>query len=119
MSVDLEAFANRLSEFQEEHRAWREKNFPEAEPWEALVGLQEELGELAHAHLKGKYGIRGMEGLQLAMKKADSVGDIFIYLVSYCSTNDLDIGQCIASAWVEVHKRDWLKNKETGVDSGS
>lgn len=91
-----------------EHREWREKNFPAAEPWEALLGLQEEVGELAHAHLKGKWGIRGMTGEALSAAKMDAVGDIFIYLMSYADTNDLDLQHCIQVTWDRVLKRDWV-----------
>jgi hypothetical protein len=37
-----------LSKLQKEHAVWQRRNFPNAEKWECLVGLQEEVGELAH-----------------------------------------------------------------------
>ena len=37
---------------QDEQRPWVEHNFAGREPWKPLVGAMEELGELAHAHLK-------------------------------------------------------------------
>lgn len=101
-----------VGNMQLEHREWRDKNFPEAEPWEALLGLQEEVGELAHAHLKGKWGIRGMSGEALAAAKMDAVGDIFIYLMSYADTNSLDLEHCIRVTWDRVLKRDWVADPE-------
>jgi NTP pyrophosphatase (non-canonical NTP hydrolase) len=99
------------------HSAWRQANFPDAEPWEALAGLMEEVGELSHAHLKGKWGIRGMTGEALKKAKADAVGDIFIYLMSYCGTNDLDLDQCIENAWAEVRRRNWQQFPTSGGPS--
>ena len=96
------------------HREWRQQNFPDTEPWEALAGLMEEVGELAHAHLKGKWGIRGMKGKAIVTKKRDAVGDIFIFLMSYCNDNDLDLESCITDAWAEVQARDWQANPQTG-----
>lgn len=97
---------------QREHREWREANFPAAEAWEALLGLQEEVGELAHAHLKSKWGIRGMTGDALFAAKMDAVGDIFIYLMSYADTNALDLQDCIQTTWDRVLKRDWVADPE-------
>ena len=107
-----------LRAMQFRHTQWREKNFPGAEPWEALVGALEELGELAHAHLKGKWGIRGMTRAAMMKKKADAIGDIVIYLISYCGTNGLDFETCITDAWAEVQARDWQANPKTGGKRG-
>lgn len=101
--------------FQDTQGDWLRYNFPNAEPWEALAGLTEEVGELAHAHLKGHNKIRGLESsLDIAERKGDAVGDIFIYLTSYCNTNGLDLQACIEKAWAEVEKRDWIANPTDG-----
>jgi NTP pyrophosphatase (non-canonical NTP hydrolase) len=94
-----------LKNLQNAHAIWQHNNFPNAEKWECLAGLTEELGELAHAHLKMHQGIRKNED-HLASQK-DAVGDIVIYLLGYCTLNGLDIDECIESAWDEVSKRDW------------
>jgi NTP pyrophosphatase (non-canonical NTP hydrolase) len=90
-----------LKNLQNAHAIWQHHNFPNAEKWECLVGAMEELGELSHAHLKMKQGIRLNEDHSAAQK--DAVGDVVIYLLGYC----LDIDECIESAWSEVSKRDW------------
>jgi NTP pyrophosphatase (non-canonical NTP hydrolase) len=100
---------------QDEHKVWVDHNFPNAEPWEALAGITEEVGELAHAHLKGFRGIRGLESLHDQMvRKADALGDIFIYMLSYANTNNLDLEKCIERAWEEVGARDWQANPTDG-----
>lgn len=97
-----------LNSLQTEHEPWLRHNFPEVESWEALVGLQEEVGELAHAHLKGKNRIREMRtDAAIVAAKADAVGDILIYLVSYCITNGLNLQDCLDRTWERVKRRDW------------
>jgi NTP pyrophosphatase (non-canonical NTP hydrolase) len=77
----------------------------------------EEVGELSHAHLKHEQGIRGMEDQDLAyVRKRDAVGDIFIYLCSYCTANNISIEDAVYEAWEEVAKRDWVAHPQNGVD---
>lgn len=104
-----------LQQLQHEHREWLRHNFPQAEPWEALMGALEELGELAHAHLKGFNHIRGLSNaVEINAKKADAIGDVVIYLTSYCNTNDLDLATCVEVAWSTVKHRNWQVNTTDG-----
>jgi NTP pyrophosphatase (non-canonical NTP hydrolase) len=104
-----------IQQFQRDQKKWLQSNFPDAEPWEALAGMTEEVGELAHAHLKGFNKIRGLTNeAEIAAKKADAIGDLFIYAASYCNTNDLDLEECIVAAWAEVQRRNWRLNPEDG-----
>jgi NTP pyrophosphatase (non-canonical NTP hydrolase) len=104
-----------LRTFQLYHRAWLEHNFPNQKPHEALLGLGEEVGELMHAHLKRDQGIRGVDDVAYRNGAMDAVGDIMIYLASYCNTNNLDMAKCLMYAWEEVRARDWIKYPKTGV----
>jgi NTP pyrophosphatase (non-canonical NTP hydrolase) len=103
-----------LNCIQELQKEWQKKNFPNAKPYQPLLGLAEEVGELSHAHLKSEQGIRGTQE-ELTAKKKDAVGDIVIYLAGYCNLNGLDLSECVALAWEQVSKRDWNKNREDGV----
>ena len=104
-----------IKQFQAMQALWLKKNFPDAQPWEALAGIVEEVGELSHAHLKGFNKIRGLDDPQkVAAAKSDAIGDIFVYMASYCNTNDLDLEECIFSAWEEVQRRNWRLNPEDG-----
>src|SRR4051812_14985316 len=105
-----------LAQLQGEQASWLRHNFPAAQPWEALMGALEELGELAHAHLKGFNLIRGMTTEASRAKKADAVGDVVIYLASYCNTNGLDFAECVSDAWDEVCGRDWANKPLNGID---
>lgn len=62
---------------------WARENFGEQDPDEPLLGIIEELGELAHAHLKGIQGIRHTPN-EIREMKIDAVADCVIYLLNYC-----------------------------------
>jgi NTP pyrophosphatase (non-canonical NTP hydrolase) len=104
-----------VDDIQAEHRRWLEKNFPDQLPHQPLLGLAEEVGELAHAHLKAEQRIRGMEDKAVAQQaKFDAVGDIFIYLLSYCNSNGIDLQEAIRRTWFRVSRRDWVKDPDAG-----
>lgn len=94
-----------LSQLQMEVREWAKKNFPQAEKWEALVGLQEEVGELSHSFLKQHQNIRLEEDHRAKM--VDAVGDIVIYLADFCHRNKIDMDTAVEETWSRVKQRDW------------
>lgn len=95
-----------------EHLAWSRKNFPLTEAHEPLLGVVEEVGELAHAHLKARQKIRNNQDHEEAGK--DAVGDILIYLVHYCNIRGWDVEKILDDTWVHVSGRNWVKYPETG-----
>lgn len=101
--------------FQADHRNWLLHNFPDQRPHDALLGLAEEVGELAHAHLKWEQGIRGLSDQKYQELASDAIGDIMIYLASYCNTNDFDMAQCLEEAWDQVRARDWQEDPENAA----
>lgn len=94
-----------LKTLQEETTEWAEKNFPDAKSYQPLLGAIEELGELAHAHLKSEQGIRMEE--QHHDNKVDAIGDIIIYLAHYCKLNSIDLEDAVITTWSKVQKREW------------
>lgn len=111
-----------LTEIQRDSDTWRQKNFPAEHrtPELQLLGVMEELGELSHAYLKWKQGIRKGTGNFVSRGlMEDAVGDILIFLCGFCSEANLSMDYCLNSAWFEVQKRDWIKNKETGDVGGT
>lgn len=62
---------------------------------------------MAHAFLKKHQRIRKNEDHDQQMK--DAVGDIVIYLMGFCTLNNIDIDECIEMAWDEVKDRDWTE----------
>lgn len=105
---------NTLRMIQDEHWVWLKHNFPDQQDHDALLGLIEEVGELAHAHLKAQQAIRGTSEEHRAAA-SDAIGDIIIYLASYCNTNDFSLSDCFDTAWSEVENRDWIKYSKDGV----
>jgi NTP pyrophosphatase (non-canonical NTP hydrolase) len=104
-----------IADLQEEHREWVRRNFPTEQKHSPLLGIMEEVGELAHAHLKNEQNVRkAADPIVANAMKADALGDIFIYMMSYCNQNDLDLETCVGEAWTQVKARDWLANPETG-----
>lgn len=67
----------------EERDEWIAHNFPDNElpkPQESILGLIEEIGELAHSHLKELQHIRGTDEEHQANAK-DAIGDATVYLL--------------------------------------
>lgn len=107
-----------LQTFQAVHKLWLEHNFPGQLPHQALLGIGEEVGELMHAHLKHEQKIRAYSTeseVQFRRDAMDAIGDIMVYIASYCNTNKFDMAECLKMAWSEVKDRDWKKYPGTGV----
>jgi len=104
-----------LRKLQEEQRPWVLHNFGNRPSWMPLLGAVEELGELAHAHLKAAQGIRLGENHQEAAK--DAVADIVIYLADYCSAEGYDFESIVTETWEKVRLRDWKADPIRGVSA--
>lgn len=105
-----------VSQIQQEIGEWGEYNFGPRDSNLSLMGIMEELGELAHAQLKGIQAIRHTP-TEIREKKIDAVGDIFIFLCQYCTGEGIDLGRSIAEVWSEVSKRDFKLYPTNGKTS--
>lgn len=94
-----------IQRIQGEVLEWHSRVFPNAEQWEKVVGLQEELGELAHAFLKRSQGVKVEEDHDAAIR--DAVGDIVIFLMGFCNQEGIDLQVCIEEVWGRVSQRDY------------
>ena len=104
-------------QLQIENGHWAIKNFgAENRPERSLLGVVEEVGELAHAVLKSIQGIRGSSEEHSAAAR-DAVGDIIIYLADFCSRSGYDLQEIVEETWDQVKARDWTKKKGDGVTS--
>lgn len=110
----LDCGAWELETLQSQVAEWSTRNFGgrHGTGYRPLLGVFEELGELAHAHLKAEQGIRTNEDHEAA--KIDAVGDVVIYLVDYCNGQGIDFAKAVQTTWELVRKRDWQANKESG-----
>lgn len=77
-----------LNEIQEELKVWTEYNFGHTTPEIPILGMIEELGELSHAILKEKQGIRQSDFLS---DKKDAIADLTIYILNYCNCKNITI----------------------------
>lgn len=98
---------------QEATHVWRQRNFPDADATQQLLGVGEEVGELMHSHLKQMQKIRGDDNLHDENAK-DAVGDIVIYLMGYCSWRGWDLHDLIEATVEHILKRDWIANPLNG-----
>lgn len=103
-----------FQELQDKHAIWAQKNFPDTEAYQALLGIVEEVGELSHAHLKAEQGIRGTADEHHAAK-VDAIGDILVYMAHYCTKSGINLDEAITKTWNCVEQRDWTKNKFDGT----
>ena len=106
-----------FKDLQEQHKAWRDKNFPGDHNGSTLpiLGVMEELGELSHAVLKHEQGIRGFDN-EAKFKEAasDAVADIIVFLTDFCTNHDIDLQSTVESVWKQVKERNWVDRPETG-----
>jgi NTP pyrophosphatase (non-canonical NTP hydrolase) len=102
-----------INKIQEELKVWSHENFGHQASWEPLLGAMEELGELAHAHLKLYQGIRGDWDKHNAAKK-DAIADCIIYLMNYCNIEGFKIDAILAETWENVKQRNWKISPENG-----
>ena len=102
-----------ISTFQREVLEWVLKNFNVDDPTDPLLGVVEEVGELAHAILKQKQGIRGtFEEHEAAAK--DAVGDICVYLADLCGRRGWDLEDIMVETLNHIKQRDWKARPTTG-----
>lgn len=109
LSVQTEGFKR----LQAEQSEWWLRNFgPQEKDSDLLqfLGVVEEVGEMAHAILKQRQGIRGTADANEA-KLIDAVGDLTVFLASFCSMRQLDWGSIVWKVWEEVRKRDWTQER--------
>lgn len=107
----------RTMDFQAEQELWVRRNFPGRTCFHPLLGLQEEVGELAHHVLKRDQGIRLEEDHDAGIR--DAVADIFIYLADFCTAEELDLGECITETWAKVRQRDWVAHRAEHAEGES
>lgn len=103
-----------LRDLQDDLHEWRNHNFL-AQSWEdQFMGMVEEMGELAHALLKQKQGIRGTHQ-EHEHAAQDAVADLTIYMMGLCSYRGWDFTNLVASTAIKVMRRDWITYPKNGV----
>lgn len=76
-------------------RLWSlNRGLEKADSSKQLIKLQEEVGELAQAHLKG-----------YPDKQRDSIGDIMVVLTIYCQQEGINLRSCLQDAYDVIKYR--------------
>lgn len=96
---------------QEEQREWSLQNFGPHSPDQPQLGMIEEIGELAHAHLKQLQGIRGTPEEHYA-SKVDAIADTMIFLADFCTCKDWDLEPEVSIAKLSVSPYDVFTPEE-------
>lgn len=102
-----------LRDLQCEMGMWQKYNFPNRGPEDPFYGLVEEVGELAHALLKRKQGIRGTYE-EHTEKAKDAIGDWLVFCADFCNAQGWDLQQILEDTWREVRDRDWQRYPHDG-----
>ena len=96
-----------IKRVQDELQVWSAHNFPGRGEDEPLLGIVEEVGELCHAILKRKQGIRGSYEQHSAAIE-DALADILIFACDYANSQGIDLEATLERVWdTEVKPRDW------------
>ena len=101
-----------LDEIQQLHKLWEKRNFGNQPAYRAILGIMEEAGELAHAFLKMEQGIRINENHEENI--VDAVGDIVMYIISFCNKMNISLESTIYEVWYEIRQRNWKEYREDG-----
>lgn len=102
-----------LRRYQKAVNKWAKKTYPQndVKTWRPLVGLVEELGELAHAFLKLDQGVHRNTTTTEAV--SDAVGDLMVFLLEFCENNNIDIEE----AFLEVWEKDVSRRTRSDVEA--
>jgi NTP pyrophosphatase (non-canonical NTP hydrolase) len=107
-----------INAIQKQQSDWSNYNFPlrpghSRDVDDPLLGMMEEMGELSHAILKKKQGIRGTPEQHEAAAK-DAVADLFVFMLDLATRRGWTLGDVIVDTWADVRTRDWIKFPKNG-----
>jgi NTP pyrophosphatase (non-canonical NTP hydrolase) len=97
---------------------WRKAAYPDTATLELqTLGVSEETGELAHAVLKYKQGIRGYDFEKTKAEAADAIGDIIIYAMGAADCLDISVEEALYSTAQHVISRNITQDSDAGNDT--
>ena len=96
---------------QNELNNWQKRNFGVSQVEDMVLGMAEEVGELAHLVLKRKQGIReASRGGDFKDEIADAFADAVVFGIQAMSLEGIDAGEALKKTIDEVLKRDFVNN---------
>lgn len=94
---------------------WRKAAYPDTMQIELqALGVAEEAGELCHAVLKFKQGIRGYDIEKTRVEVADAIGDIVIYAMGVADHLGINVEQAVYETVQHVIKRNITQGSDPG-----
>lgn len=81
-----------LKQLQEEQKPWVLHNFGEGQPYQPLLGLVEEIGELSGAVDQMEGCINDTDWSDASEETKDAIADIVVYMCDYASRIGVDMG---------------------------
>ena len=107
--------ARSLSTLQMRVAEWRKAAYPDTAAIELqALGVAEESGELAHAVLKFKQGIRGYDFTKTHDEVGDAIGDIIIYAMGVADHLDISVEEALYKTVEHVINRNITQGSNTG-----
>jgi len=103
-----------LGVVQSEHRFWLAHNFPGQTREQVVLGMVEEMGELAHHVLKRDQHIRH-EDHEAEIR--DACADLVIFMCGLADLEGFELMEVISETWSKVKQRDWVKFPQDGVST--
>jgi NTP pyrophosphatase (non-canonical NTP hydrolase) len=98
-----------LRTLQKHMKKWRQLHFPASRresELQCVLGASEEVGELCHAVLKARQGIRGFDSASKRRECVrDAVGDTVIFLMGVCDANGWQMQEIIEETMDKVLAR--------------
>lgn len=96
---------------QRELNEWQKKNFGVSQVEDMVLGMAEEVGELAHWILKRKQGIReASNGGDCKEEIADAFADVVVFGIQAMSYEGIDAEKAFSNTVKEVLARDFVNN---------
>jgi NTP pyrophosphatase (non-canonical NTP hydrolase) len=113
--VIRELKARSLATLQQRVHDWRKAAYPDTRGIELqALGVAEESGELCHAVLKYKQGIRGYGFDKTHEEVADAIGDIIIYAMGVADTLDISVEEALYKTVEHVINRNITQGSDAG-----
>lgn len=107
-----------ILDVQRESGKWRAAAYPDTATIELqALGVAEEMGELVHAVLKYKQGIRGYDFEKTRDEVADAIGDIFIYMCGVADHLNINVVTAVETVWQHVKDRNITQGSNPGINA--
>lgn len=107
--------ARSLRRIQAQVGEWRKAAYPDTATLELqTIGVAEEVGELAHAVLKFKQGIRGYDLDKTQIEAADAIGDIIIYAMGVADCLGINVEDALFKTAQHVINRNITQGSDAG-----